>query len=60
MYKTQFYLLNSEMGLLEFLQIIHTCRRMSILQISHGIMKIINNIVNQIDFYEDFPFKIHI
>ena len=31
---------------------------MSILQISLGIMKITNNIVNPIDFYEDCPFKI--
>ena len=31
---------------------------MSILQISLGIMKITNNIVNHIDFYEDCPFKI--
>ena len=31
---------------------------MSIVQIFLGIMKITNNIVNHIDFYEDCPFKL--
>ena len=31
---------------------------MSMLQISLGIMKITNNIVNYINFYEDCPFNI--
>ena len=31
---------------------------MSILQISLGIMKLKNNIANQIDFHEDSPFEI--
>ena len=33
---------------------------MSILNIFLGIMKITNDIVNHIDFYKDFPFKIPI
>ena len=37
---------------------IRTYRTMSILQISFGIMKITNKIVNHIDLYEDCPFKI--
>ena len=44
--------------LLEILKIIHTCRMMSMLQIFLGIMKITINIVNNIDLYEDCPFKI--
>ena len=33
---------------------------MSILQISLGVMKITNKIVNDIDFHEDYPFEMTI
>ena len=65
-FKFIFWILKKD-NLLEFLKIIHTCKRMciciycmSILQISLSIIKITNNIVNHIDFYEDCLFKIPI
>ena len=36
----------------------HTCRKISILQISFGIMNITNNSVNSVELYEGCPFKI--
>ena len=41
----------------KFAKKILTCRRMSILKMSLGIVKITNNNVNQINFYDDCPFK---